>query len=446
MKDITIDREIVDLLLAKKFNLPFERIQVNGSGGNTIIEGRGSLKQEEIGDVEIEIEGELSHSTELLMLGMPKKSGSYTRVDELGTADGQTATIEMAANGVNYRRVGESPHIFEAKLLTLRKKVSRDKNMRLLRLTEFEPLMRTTTVLDQNLMTDHANQLPLTWATLDVSGTIFSLSGHDTGQFLRCEQRGVTTPKHLRLEDAAVTALSFVASKYIHVISVCELSSQASLEFRTHFDSTDMYVSPIKWVHEDTVAELIQLIATLIYVDESNELRTIIRHYLTEPGPLFTHIRCLHICILIEALLDTLPILHSWPKVDRSAIKKDVVRACEILKASHGEFTLENFNLIKSKIKELHRETLHEKYTYAMQQLHLPEVEKEWIMFREFRNNLAHGTIHDPYNQTEDEAQTYLDAVWTVTNIFNKLILASAGYRGPYFDYVKQDIQNLTSA
>jgi hypothetical protein len=384
--------EPLDLIFEKDLYIPLNKIEILSKRGNLIAAGNGRLCKNE--EIEIIVDGDIRDFRAQFI--MSRNHGLIHEAD-MHTAHGESDLLKMNAAGVECYKTGKLPNIFKAKNVRL-EFTSEPTNYTLTRLTGSPSIIRMHTANSATHFKLRQHWL-WSWAKIEVSGKIFSLSSNE-GSFLYCEHP--VDEDYLKRESALLTALGFVASQYVDISARYEANAN-SLTLRRAVESTDQWASPIKMAENVDEVELVRLVAEMLFADGTNKLRDIIRHYLTSPGPLFVPVRSLHICILIEALLATLQKNRGW---------------------RYGK-------------------TLKAKYDKAIGELKLPRDDDEFMLFKQVRDDLAHGKVNDPYSRSDDDAQEEYNRKHVLNNIFNKLMLGAAGYHGAYFDFSRQEILQL---
>lgn len=387
--------ELLDYIFKKELYVPFNNVEIRSNNDNLIVAGTGRLCKN--GEIEIIVDGKPASSRSLFIFSR-NRGGGIIFEEDMWHAQGDSASIKLIATGVRGKHTGSVlPNTFWAKNVRLEAD-GETKNYSLTRLTSSPSIIRSRTARAAT----HFNlkeHLLWSWGKIEVSGMLFSLVSNE-GSFLYCEHP--IDEEYLNRESALLTAIGFVASQYIDVTARYEANTN-SFVLREAVESSEQWTSPIKWSEQADEIELVRLIAEMVFADGTNRIRSILRHYLTYPGPLFVPLRSLHVCILIEALLTTLQEIKQW-------------RYGSDLKA---------------------------KYDYAIKGLKLPKNDEEFKIFKQVRDDLAHGKISDPYLRDDAAAQEEYNRMHVLNNIFNKLILGASGYSGSYFDYDKQNILSL---
>ncbi len=319
---------------------------------------------------------------------------------------------------------------------TISSNPSSHKKYRLVKLRKFHSLFSLKQLRDADRTKQTRFKIPSTLVEIPVRDCIFELQEHyEGGLYLFSEIGKYSIAEHERLEAAVITAIGFVASQLVTSTIEHQVDDKAVTKFNVSIEGEDHRFSPFYhyWKDDAPYFPLIGKIAELIVRDGSNQLRSIIRHYLTSPGPLFASVRALHICTLLDALFQDLPRILEWPEQDRSSYVADLGKAREALESC--DLSEANRARILGAFGSLEDKSLREKYYYAHSSLNLNVLDKEWKTFNKWRSKLAHGKFEDPYDMDEDKYQDSIDAMLIFVNVFNKIILAASGYRDMYYDF-----------
>ncbi|GEM_PF-5204415 len=319
------------------------------------------------------------------------------------------------------------------------------KKYRLVKLSRFPSLFSAKQLRDADRRNQDRYDVPSMIIQIPVCGCVFELQEHhEGGLFLYSEMGNYSGSEHERLETALITAIGFVASQLVTKIIEHQVDDKATTTFHVSPKSEELFVSPLYhyWKEEAPHFFLTGKIAELIFRDDTNQVRSILRHYLTAPGPLFASVRALHICSLLDALFQVLPKILNWPAEDRTSFLADFGKAQAALETCG--LNSRNRERIIGAFRSLNDKSLKDKYYYAHFSLNLSARNEEWSIFKIWRNKLAHGKIDDPYEMDEDKYQESVDAMLTFVNLFNRIILAASGYRDKYYDFTCFDYRELS--
>ena len=230
--------------------------------------------------------------------------------------------------------------------------------------------------------------------------------------------------------------MSFASGSKIRLKGTCEIGEEiATTLHRSYSDSGHSIFHPLKFIEDLSGFEMLRCLTRMLKGSGGKEISTLLEVFLLCPSPLEVGSRTLIVCALIEGLVDTLRRLRNTQV--QTDEKFEVARTfinSKILESTATDFPPEVKERWKAIIDSQESLSLRSKIQLLFNDLGITLQDNEKVFFK-IRPKSAHGTFAHPYDLPEGTRQAAFDTLGYLTNIFNKLILAAANYKGQYMDY-----------
>lgn len=276
--------------------------------------------------------------------------------------------------------------------------------------------------------------VPFHYGTIEIDDMKFEIRSHEKSNFIRtiCSHDNVQA-----FDKALLLAMSFVAGTKIWQLGVTEHSeiSQTSL-FRARRSSGSTIFSPVQWFFNNRAGySMVTQLTKFLYRPDTKVITDLLEIFLQPSEYMEPNARTLLVCTLIEGLIDEILKLRSiLPPMPQFQEAQSRLKAFMESDSTFQEFDEIIKNRWNGIIGTASPYNLKNKLQVLLKDLKVNLEPAEEIFFK-LRPKLSHGAFTNPFNSNVDAAQEELDQLGYVTNLFNKLLLAAADYRGDFVDY-----------
>jgi hypothetical protein len=270
------------------------------------------------------------------------------------------------------------------------------------------------------------------YGSLNFGQEVHELRSFRSSQFLVTNSSSST---HEQFDRGIVLAMSFVGGKKVWRLAVLEESQNEILTlFRAPRISGGIFFSPTRYfLNNASGYEMITCLTELFKEDSAADIRTLVEVFLLVPHFIEWSGRTLVVSAIIEGLIGNLLKFHSvdQPKLEEFDKAKEALLAYT---STLSRFSTETLNRWRGIISNSASYNLEGKLRLLSNYLKI-KIEDTEKVFVKIRGKSAHGTFANPFEDNYEKAYKSQDELSYITNLFNKILLAGAGYKGDFCDY-----------